>query len=130
MGWRRCPRTTARAHGCNGPVVEEELNLDRAARRRIQQGLAAGGFEPGGADGLFADAGGDTAVAVVARRSVDRLSERCVGRGAADGGWVGSGGGRAVTYWMNAGGSLVDPPRRNLSYVQKSCGRYSSHTVR
>ena len=42
-----------RAWGCNGPVVEEGLNLDRAARRRIQQGLAAGGFDPGGADGLF-----------------------------------------------------------------------------
>ena len=42
-----------RAWGCNGPVVEEGLNLDRTARRRIQQGLAAGGFDPGGADGLF-----------------------------------------------------------------------------
>ena len=42
-----------RAWGCNGPVVEEGLNLDRAARRQIQQGLAAGGFDPGGADGLF-----------------------------------------------------------------------------
>ena len=42
-----------RAWGCNGPVVEEGLSLDRAARRQIQQGLAAGGFDPGGADGLF-----------------------------------------------------------------------------
>ena len=42
-----------RAWGCNGPVVEEGLSLDLAARRRIQQGLAAGGFDPGGADGLF-----------------------------------------------------------------------------
>ena len=42
-----------RAWGCNGPVVEEGLRLDRAARRGIQQGLAAGGFDPGGADGLF-----------------------------------------------------------------------------
>ena len=42
-----------RAWGCNGPVVEEGLNLDVAARRQIQQGLAAGGFDPGGADGLF-----------------------------------------------------------------------------
>ena len=42
-----------RAWGCNGPVVEEGLNLDLAARRQIQQGLAAGGFDPGGADGLF-----------------------------------------------------------------------------
>ena len=42
-----------RAWGCNGPVVEEGLNLNLSARRRIQQGLAAGGFDPGGADGLF-----------------------------------------------------------------------------
>ena len=42
-----------RAWGCNGPVVEEGLSLDRAARRQIQQGLAVGGFDPGGADGLF-----------------------------------------------------------------------------
>ena len=42
-----------RAWGCNGPVVEEALNLARPARRQIQQGLAAGGFDPGVADGLF-----------------------------------------------------------------------------
>ena len=42
-----------RAWGCNSPVVEEGLNLGLAARRQIQQGLAAGGFDPGGADGLF-----------------------------------------------------------------------------
>ena len=42
-----------RAWGCNGPVVEEGLGLDRASRRRIQLGLRAGGFDPGGADGLF-----------------------------------------------------------------------------
>ena len=42
-----------RAWGCNGPVVEEGLGLDRAARRQIQRGLQAGGFDPGGADGLF-----------------------------------------------------------------------------
>ena len=42
-----------RAWGCNGPVVEEGLSLDRAARRQVQLGLQAGGFDPGGADGLF-----------------------------------------------------------------------------
>ena len=42
-----------RAWGCNSPVVEEGLNLDGTARRQIQQGLATGGFDPGGADGLF-----------------------------------------------------------------------------
>ena len=42
-----------RVWGCNGPVVEEGLGLDRAARRQIQQRLEAAGFDPGGADGLF-----------------------------------------------------------------------------
>ena len=42
-----------RAWGCNGPVVEEGLNLDQAIRRQIQQELAARGFNPGAADGLF-----------------------------------------------------------------------------
>ena len=42
-----------RAWGCNGPVVEEGLSLDREARRQVQLGLQAGGFDPGGADGLF-----------------------------------------------------------------------------
>ena len=44
---------TVRVWGCNGPVVEEALGLDRAARRAIQEGLQAAGFDPGGADGLF-----------------------------------------------------------------------------
>ena len=42
-----------RAWGCNGQVIEEALGLDRTARRRIQEGLRAAGFDPGGADGLF-----------------------------------------------------------------------------
>ena len=42
-----------RVWGCNGPVVEDGLGLDRAARRRIQLGLRSAGFDPGGADGLF-----------------------------------------------------------------------------
>ena len=42
-----------RVWGCNGPAAEEGLNLDHAARRQIQQGLQAAGFDPGGADGLF-----------------------------------------------------------------------------
>ena len=44
---------TVRVWGCNGPVVEEGLGLDRAARREIQEGLRAAGFDPGGADGMF-----------------------------------------------------------------------------
>ena len=42
-----------RVWGCNSPVMEEGLDLDRAARREIQQGLQAAGFDPGGADGMF-----------------------------------------------------------------------------
>ena len=42
-----------RVWGCNGPVVEEGLGLDRTARQRIQRGLEAAGFNPGGADGMF-----------------------------------------------------------------------------
>ena len=42
-----------RVWGCNGPVVEDGLGLNQAARRQIQQGLRAAGFDPGGADGLF-----------------------------------------------------------------------------
>ncbi len=44
---------TVRVWGCNGPVVEEGLGLDRAARRQVQEGLQAAGFDPGGADGMF-----------------------------------------------------------------------------
>ena len=42
-----------RVWGCNGPAVEEELNLDGAARRQLQQALDAAGFAPGVADGVF-----------------------------------------------------------------------------
>ena len=42
-----------RAWGCNGPVVEEGLGLERATRRLLQQGLSAEGFHAGVADGLF-----------------------------------------------------------------------------
>ena len=44
---------TVRVWGCNGPAGEEGLGLNRATRRRIQQGLRAEGFDPGGADGHF-----------------------------------------------------------------------------
>ena len=42
-----------RVWGCNGPVAEDGLGLDRAERREIQEGLQAAGFDPGGADGMF-----------------------------------------------------------------------------
>ena len=35
------------------PAADDALNLDRSARRRIQAGLSAAGFEPGPADGVF-----------------------------------------------------------------------------
>ena len=44
---------TVRVWGCNGPVVEEGLGLNQAARQQVQQGLQAEGFAPGGVDGLF-----------------------------------------------------------------------------
>ena len=44
---------TVRVWGCNAPVVEDGLGLDRAARRQVQEGLQAAGFDPGGADGMF-----------------------------------------------------------------------------
>ena len=47
------PGCMVRVWGCNGPVVEEGLGLNRPARRRIQLGLRSAGFDPGGADGLF-----------------------------------------------------------------------------
>ena len=42
-------RYVAEAWAC----LEQQLGLDRAARRLVQQGLAAVGYEPGPADGLF-----------------------------------------------------------------------------
>ena len=33
--------------------VEDGLGLDRAARRQVQEGLQAAGFDPGGVDGIF-----------------------------------------------------------------------------
>ena len=37
----------------DAPALEETLNLDRFTRRLIQERLQAGGFDPGGTDGLF-----------------------------------------------------------------------------
>ena len=49
-GGRGC---IVRVWGCNGPAVEEGLELDRTARQQIQRGLQAAGFDSGGADGVF-----------------------------------------------------------------------------
>ena len=43
----------AEAAAGDGAAIEAALGLGPAARRAIQEGLAAAGFEPGGADGLF-----------------------------------------------------------------------------
>ena len=52
-GSRGGPGCLVRAWGCNGPVAEDALGLDRTARRQIQQALRAAGFDPGAADGVF-----------------------------------------------------------------------------
>ena len=75
-----------RVWGCNGPVVEEDLGLDRSARREIQEGLAAQGFDPGGADGLF---GARTRAAI--------------------GGWQSSRGVRATGYLDGASAAALRP---------------------
>ena len=84
-----------RAWGCNGPVVEEGLGLDRAARRQIQLGLRAGGFDPGGADGLFGPRtrAADPGLADVAGVAGDGVSGRRGRGGAADVRRVGTGSG-------------------------------------
>ena len=41
------------APGRDPRLVEASLGLDRAMRRRVQQGLATAGFSPGPADGVF-----------------------------------------------------------------------------
>ena len=44
------------ATGADPRAVESALGLDRGSRRRVQQGLAAAGFSPGPADGMFGPA--------------------------------------------------------------------------
>ena len=44
------------AVGADPRAVEASLGLDRAGRRRIQEGLARAGFSPGPADGVFGPA--------------------------------------------------------------------------
>ena len=44
------------AVGTDPRAVEASLGLDRAGRRRVQQGLTAAGFSPGPADGVFGPA--------------------------------------------------------------------------
>ena len=44
------------ATGADPRAVEAALGLDRSGRRRVQQGLAAAGFSPGPADGVFGPA--------------------------------------------------------------------------
>ena len=75
-----------RVWGCNGPVVEEGLGLDRSARREIQEGLEAQGFDPGVADGRF---GARTRVAI--------------------GGWQSYRGARATGYLDGASAAALRP---------------------
>ena len=88
---------TVRVWGCNGPVVEEGLGVYRAARREVQEGLRAAGFDPGGADGMFGPRTrvGDPEAADVPGCSGDGVSGRrvCgVGGGSADVPPAGAGG--------------------------------------
>ena len=58
--------------GASPEPVESSLALDRSERRRIQRGLAALGFEPGPADGLF---GSRTRLAVRSYQKEKGLAE-------------------------------------------------------
>ena len=71
----------ARVWGCNSPALEDGLGLDRAARREIQEGLQAAGFDPRrrGRDVRPAHASCDSTLAVVSWRSCDGVSGWCVG---------------------------------------------------
>ena len=82
-----------RVWGCNGPVVEEGLGLDRAGRREGPAGPSGGGVRrwPCGRDVRAADADGDPEVADIARGTGDGVSGRgvcgvaaAVGGGSAD----------------------------------------------
>ena len=99
-----------RVWGCNGPVVEEDLDLNRATRRQIQLGLRSAGFDPRGCGRSVraADAGSDSELAVVARDSVDRVSGRPASRGVAKpGGASVSGVGRGCGDGRRRRGSCV-----------------------
>ena len=101
-----------------GAAVERALGLDRAARRVIQQGLAAAGFDPGEADGVFGPgtraalrvwqtSRGDVATGYLNRLSVAALR--------ADVEATRAGGGEVKTPNPPSKGRLPIPAKRQLS---------------
>ena len=64
-------RYVAEAWAC----LEGQLGLDRAARRLVQQGLAAVGYEPGPADGLFGGGTTRTRQAIRAWQAAKGMAE-------------------------------------------------------
>ena len=71
---------TVRVWGCNGPVVEGGLGLDCAARREVQEGLQAAGFDPGGVDGGAARAADVSLLALAIRGGIRAFGRRTVTR--------------------------------------------------
>ena len=134
---------TVRVWGCNGPVVEDGLGLDRAARRHVQEGLQAAGFDPGEADGMFgprtraairswqASQGVrttgylDGASAVALRPAVATRTRERPGAGASGGYGGGSGGAAAGAGWRGARGRCGAPVERGsrdirfLGYLER-----------
>ena len=104
---------TVRVWGCNGPVAEEGLGLDRAARRQIQLGLRSAGFDPGGADGLFGprtraairswqSARGSRSTGYLDGPQVEALHSRGESRPLADAGAAAvNSGGLEVVFWQS-----------------------------
>ena len=93
-----------RVWGCNGPVVEGGVGLDRAHASRFT-GASCGRLQPwrSGRDVRPSDAGGDPGLAVVSRSSGDGLSGRGRRRSVAFG-RAGSGGGAATDSRGTAAG--------------------------
>ena len=101
-----------RVWGCNGPVVEEELNLNRATRRQVQLGLRSAGFDPGSADGLFGprtraairnwqSSGGTRSTGYLDRPQVDALRGRGARQSPASAGAAADAGGVEVVFWQS-----------------------------
>ncbi len=66
---------TGRYVGEAWACLEQQLGLERAARRLVQQGLAAVGYEPGPADGLFGGGTTRTRQAIRAWQAAKGMTE-------------------------------------------------------
>jgi hypothetical protein len=103
---------TVRVWGCNGPVVEEGLGLNQAARQQVQQGRQAAGFAPGGADGLFSprtraairrwqSARGVRSTGHLDGQQVEALRSRGGSAPPASGGATAADGGLQLAFWQS-----------------------------